>query len=921
MAENIYLDFPPLDVSGVGNIYEQSQAPLHGLEEARRKRKILQEVHRMNRSRAIMNAAGLDVSDWTQGLRAQARGIAPEQTRSQVEKSNQRRLLSDTIRTLKPRNKRQLESIIVATGLGSEWMEEATRLAKAFLYGEKKTLFNVENGQVSTVTGSEDDPRFIKQQVEGTAVPQFVAQEQIAEHDEKGVMSALQAAEMADPRSMSELNQFFTQAGREYQSQPDEMGWNPYDKGVREAVFSHFSNLSKEGELAPLWYLEEGKDGKLKQVFVMKRKGGKEWDKLILNKNAVTNFEHLGMAMGMDEKWDTAMEKAAQSEGDLLTQTSNFKQLIANLYAPDKAKKVNEFVDYASKPLKAQYQLTKLKIERNEAVQKYVSAKQIRAASDEIEKRIDFIFTQYEDMPEDQTPNYTGDVNRLIDSLFPGEEHGAPGPYGYISDEGRAEIKKRFRDELEFRQNNLKYNLGVETAFTNLEKSELAIKESRLRLTQLIAKNVSMGQQERLSTILNDAYAAYELNDGKVGVADETLGQYVHRKMRDAGVILLPELRKEIGNELSRFEKDYRAAKKSVYDIKALQQSIEGTVPGGGLLWSIGGFSIPYANEKQRQAILDDKDSPYKYPTDPTQMSAIERARVEGEMPTPKSLWDIEGNVTAIKNAKHEREIRAANTFVYDTNPTLMSPENLSKIAGTFPESGVLYNFKGQFKAYKTTAELNAMLQGDSTNPEHHYVYKTNPLDDKEYRAIGKEIRSMPHLKSAVADYQDVFFKFEYSKKQMESAAGAETPGIFDLPVIDMWKKITDKSMITQEELSSYLKAQGVGLAVLTSLEKIAVGAQLSGPQREAMMKGIHHALTVRGKMLEVMYSGAKEVYDTRYGSDIADTIFGYAGMPHLQEIVAPNYSAYIYNVGSKRKNGSGKPKRTFYQIKILGVD
>jgi hypothetical protein len=155
----------------------------------------------------------------------------------------------------------------------------------------------------------------------------------------------------------------------------------------------------------------------------------------------------------------------------------------------------------------------------------------------------------------------------------------------------------------------------------------------------------------------------------------------------------------------------------------------------------------------------------------------------------------------------------------------------------------------------------------------------------------------------------------------MESATVAETPGMFDLPVIDMWKKITDKSMITQEELSSYLKAQGVGLAVLTSLEKIAKGAQLSGPQREAMMKGIHHALTVRGKMLEVMYSGAKEVYDARYGSDIADTIFGYAGMPHLQEIVAPNYSAPIYNVGSKRKKGSGKPARAFHRIKILGVN
>ena len=64
MADNITsFGFPKLDLSGVPNVYEASSAPMHGYAEAIRKRKILQRIERMNRTRAILQASGLNASD------------------------------------------------------------------------------------------------------------------------------------------------------------------------------------------------------------------------------------------------------------------------------------------------------------------------------------------------------------------------------------------------------------------------------------------------------------------------------------------------------------------------------------------------------------------------------------------------------------------------------------------------------------------------------------------------------------------------------------------------------------------------------------------------------------------------------------------------------------------------------------------
>ena len=87
MAENLYRYFghQPLDLSGAQNIYESSKLPLHGLSEARRRRKLWQDISRMKTSQSILKASGVPVSDWTAGLRSAATQTQPGMTKSQAE--------------------------------------------------------------------------------------------------------------------------------------------------------------------------------------------------------------------------------------------------------------------------------------------------------------------------------------------------------------------------------------------------------------------------------------------------------------------------------------------------------------------------------------------------------------------------------------------------------------------------------------------------------------------------------------------------------------------------------------------------------------------------------------------------------------------------------------------------------------------
>ena len=894
MADNITFRQPMLDLSGVPNVYESSRAPMHGYAEAIRKRRILQQIDRMRRTQAILQASGMNVSDWTQGLSAEARSIAPDQTRTQVEKANALRLLGDIIRQYKPRNRRQLENIVVASGLGPDLMEDAFRMAKAFLQGERKTLFRVDDGELSTVTGQERDPRFIAAQERGEAVPQFVATEQLSQHGLKEQANALKYAETLNITDRASLQKALTEMGQKYQDAPDSLGFNPYDKDVRAALFSEYEKVMKTGELAPLWYLEKDKSGRTVERMVMKPKNGGDWNTLIKEKNAVTKREHLGLNVSMRDQWNAAMVEAAElaKEGDILGATASWKERVKGLWSADPAGELNKFLDFAGKPLKDQLSYTKLKMETRTAVETHLSKKQIALASPEIDEGINFIFQKYQDSPAGTKHDYKNDVSRLIDHLFPEEG----GEFGTITEPARAEIKKRFTEELKFRQEQVKFGLDVQAKLQDMDATDLTMQVSEQNLKTLIAKNISIGQQGVVDRIINEAYQQFKNNDGRVNlgpVPDETLSAHISRRLRNAGVTMMPELRTQIATEIDRFEKAYIAAKQAPYNLQKARQEAEGTKIDAGTLWDEEGNSKPYRNAQQKADILEERDNVFVYDTNPKLMSPIDKARLSGEVPNVTTKWNEHGGFKVAKNMKELGEIEA-DGFNLDANPYQLSAVDLAKEAGTYPASGVLFSPNGKSKPYKTTGELNALLAGDE------YVYKENPMTDATIRQIGGEIRTLPHLKEGVKNYEEMYFKYDLAQKDMESAWKSETPGMFDLPVIDMWKKITDQSMITQEELRSYLAAQGYKLAFMTRLDNIQRGAQLSGPQRQAMMTAIHHALTVRGSMLMGYYSHIKGIYNKKYGAETGGAIFEMTYLPRVRELERPNFTSPIYLQGAK---------------------
>ena len=894
MADNITsFGFPKLDLSGVPNVYEASSAPMHGYAEAIRKRKILQRIERMNRTRAILQASGLNVSDFTAGLRAQARSISPEQTRSQVEKENSLRLLGDIIRQYKPRTKRQIENIVTAAGLGPDLMEDAMRMARVYDYGERAVGYGVDDqGQLTQTYGRKEDPRFITAQQAGTAGSQFAATQQLSQFAEKESTLALQRAANADITDKASLQRFLVTLGAEYKADNGKtLGFNPYDKDVRSAIFSEYEHVHKEGERSPLYWLQKGPDGKWRKRFDMLPKGGKEYLNLIDKHGAVPKESDLGIGQAMQEQWDDASEASAQLalEGDIMGATAAFKSATSNLWTPDRNKKVQDFIEFASKPMSAQFAYTKLKIETRNTVMKHLSEQQIAQASPEIDKGIKFIFDTYQNAPAGTRPDYRGDVSRLIDSLFP--EDGS-GEFGQITEPARKEIKERFEKELKFRQENVQFGLDVEGKIQAMDATDLSMQEARYRMQKLISENINIGQQGVVDRVVNQAYAMYKANDGRVGqgpIYDQTLGEYIRKQLVANGVIMMPDLRDKINSEVDRFEKAFIAAKKAPYELQKLQQE----VIVEGHLWDIDGNKKFYKNAAERSEILAEEGNEFTYGTNPAVMNPIQRKQIEGTMPGATTKWNQYGGFKVARNEQELAEIMD-DGYNLDGNIYQLDAATLAKLAGTYPESGVLFSPDGNTASYTNTGELNGLLAQGT------YVYKTNPMDDATIRKIGADIRTLPHLKEGVNEYSDVYFKFKLARDDMQSAWSSEVPGQYDLQVVDMWKKITDKSMITQEELRSYLVAQGYKLAFVTSLEKLVSGAQLSGPQRQAMMTSIHHALTIRGEMLNGYYSQIKDVYDSKYGQARGQAIFELAFLPEVKNIPKPDFNSPIYLVGAQ---------------------
>ena len=873
----------PLDLSGVGNIYEQSSLPMHGYAEAQQQAVLRERIRRMKRAQMLMRASGLNIPDYTSSLNSMLAGIKPEQTRAQAEKAQQLKILGEAIRTHKPRNERQVEQLIISLGLNPALAKEAKAMAANFSYGSQKEYYGLDAaGDLQVIRGHEGDPDVQAQLETGDYGGKFAYEEREEEFQEDEVSAALQAVERASPDSMKDLEAFFVEQGKKWNAkeyQKDEIPFNPYDLKVREAIYSHFSKVAKAGEKRPLYWLERGDDKVWRVKTKMVAVGDDKYfeQKSETKTNAVTNKEDLGLTGGMDEQWNAAQEKALLREGGIEAQFATFKQHTAGLYTPDRNKKNKEFLEQASKPAMTEYSLQKARVETLDAMRKHLNQAQV----DEYWPLVQDAITQ--------GISTIGDTPVALDT-FVRQVLLAAIPEGQLSQAAEDDIIKKVREEITWRRDALKFGLDVETSVQNLTAGDLSITRAKLELRKIVAESVYLGQANNANQVIDEAFQAYKQ---KKIPSNKTLSVYIREKMEERGIIIaLPDAIDKINTRIRQFETDFLNEQNTRSQIDKRQMEMEGEVPSGGVLWDATGDPKAWKTIKEKNEILAGGN--HVYPTDPTLMSASELAKYEGRYSEPVTMWDEFGNFRAAAN-KLELTGIMEEGFNQPTNPTQLSAADQAKIAGEYPESGVLWNAGGDSESYKDVGGLNKLLDGAE------FVYKTNPLDDKTVREIGASIRSIPGLKQAVDVYEEVYFKYQASMLNMQSVGDSQVPGIHDLPMIDMWKKITDESMITQEELMTYLATQGWRDEYITTLEGIKTGALLSGPQRKAMIQGIHHALRVRGAMLESKYAPIKEFYDAKYPGKL---VFESAFLPTVKQITPPDFTLRAFQMGTTAGQG-----------------
>ena len=67
------------------------------------------------------------------------------------------------------------------------------------------------------------------------------------------------------------------------------------------------------------------------------------------------------------------------------------------------------------------------------------------------------------------------------------------------------------------------------------------------------------------------------------------------------------------------------------------------------------------------------------------------------------------------------------------------------------------------------------------------------------------------------------------------------------------------------------------------------------------MIQGIHHALRVRGAMLESKYAPIKEFYDAKYPGKL---VFESAFLPTVKQITPPDFTFRAFQMGTTAGQG-----------------
>ena len=556
-----------LDVSGLGDIYERGALPMHGFSEAQKQDALRKRIRRMQRAQMVMNMSGLRVPDYTSNLQSLMAGIKPEKTRSEAEFDNQVKILGQEILRLKPRDDNQAEQIASAMKLGYEHVKAFQAMTGIYDWGDMQELYALDDaGKTEIFTGQKRDPRMIAARKGGAGSKDALGIQQKQLVDE-WTTKALTEMQAADPKSAEAFKKIIADKGK---TNPEI--W--YNSEVRKALYSAFSNIYKEGELAPLWKTVDGRTD-----MTMKPKNGAEWNRLINEEGYRTEEKHL--AVGMQPVYDriraTASEVAQAEAGfddqglpNTPTITAYMDALdgaIAsnNVYIADRAAFRKEYRDSIISTQKAELDI------RNSAL----------TLDENLRKALD-----YEDYQEYgplvkrmllEGPPIMGSGNAMDPELYVRSRVAGLN----VTQEVQDKLIKYGVDFLKDRRDAEKAGVDLTAAKLGIQATQQGMRATTQRMDKvakeieaLVDASTDRANANQINSIVVDAIDRFKsgvLSTTVPGQPSPSLGQYVKQKIADAEMVLDDATWNGIHTKLVNAEKDFRDARKKELEIDILQ--------------------------------------------------------------------------------------------------------------------------------------------------------------------------------------------------------------------------------------------------------------------------------------------------------------------------------------------------------------
>jgi len=713
-----------LDVSGLGDIYERGALPMHGFSEAQKQAELRKRIRRMQRAQMVMNMSGLRVPDYTSNLQSLMAGIKPEKTRSEAEFDKQVKILGQEILRLKPRDDTQAEQIASAMKLGAEHVSAFQAMTGIYDWGEMQELYSMdEAGKAQIFTGQKRDPRMLaaREGGAGSKTALDIQQKQLADEWTRKALTEMQTA---DPKSAEAFKKIIADKGK---TNPEI--W--YNSEVRKALYSAFSNIYKEGELAPLWKTVDGRTD-----MTMKPKNGAEWNRLIKDEGYATEEKHL--AVGMQPVYDriraTAREAAQANAGvdeDGLPNTPTITDYMDaldgaiasnNVYIADRALFRKEYRDSIISTQKAELDI------RNSAL----------TLDEKLRKALD-----YEDYQE-----YGPLVKRMLLAGPPIMGSGnAMDPELYVrsrvtglnvSEETKDKLIKYGVDFLKDRQDAEKAGVDLTAAKLGIEATEQSMKATTQRMRKvekeieaLVDASTDRGNANQINSIVVDAIDMFKLGmlPTAPGKPSPTLGQYVKQKIAAAKIVLNEATWNGIHTKLVNAEKNFRDARKKELEIDILQLEKE-----SGKAYPDAGFRFNSRN----QIYADAQGKPIF--VDNPQKDADARA-AKFYQKEARGYEDIDSDWTIYQGGvlnKHGKEafpeLVGTSVVSHVGRPSVVI--NLQQKLNATPERKELREVEKRYQLAKFTLE-----QGEITGGSHDYFAIVNVM-----RSIDPSIVTMGEI-------------------------------------------------------------------------------------------------------------------------------------------------------------------------------